>query len=310
MSSSSPLRLKQKPKSSSASFPLSDKALALWANALGRLSYRAMMAEVLLTPKPGLVDRRNSGSHRDMDSHSFARSARAVADGLPEFVYLGYAQGDVPAAQALFSLREPGMACERAMYQATGGVNTHKGAVFAFGLLCAAAGRLLARGEGVAVRSLCQEVADVCRGMVMRELASVKEARTAGERFYLRHGFTGARGEAESGFATALEHGLPAYRESLRKGWSRERSLHQALLALMANNDDTNLVSRGGIEGLRLAQREAAALLNDGGMAHPQAKARLAALDDAFMAKNLSPGGSADLLAVTWFLAHLPEAVS
>lgn len=307
MTLNSPLKLHV---AKQAGTPLSDKTLVLWGEALGRLSCRAMMEEVLLTPKPGLVDRRNSGSHRDMDRHSFARSARAVADGLPEFVYLGYAQGDVPAAQVLSSLREPGMACERAMYRATGGVNTHKGAVFAFGLLCAAAGRLLARGAAMEAPTLCREAADVCRGMVMRELASVKEARTAGERFYLSYGFTGARGEAESGFATALDYGLPAYRESLHKGWNGERSLHQALLALMANNDDTNLVSRGGVEGLHFAQREATALLNDGGMAHPQAKARLAALDDAFIAKNLSPGGSADLLAVTWFLAHLPQSVS
>lgn len=310
MTLNSPLKLQKSDIAKRVRAPLSDRALALWGEALGRLSYRAMMEEVLLTPKPGLVDRRNSGSHRDMDSHSFARSARAVADGLPEFVYLGYVQGEVPAAQALSSLREPGMVCERAMYRATGGVNTHKGAVFAFGLLCAAAGRLLARGAAMEASTLCREVADVCRGMVMRELASVKEARTAGERFYLSYGFTGARGEAESGFATALNYGLPAYRESLHKGWSGERSLHQALLTLMANNDDTNLVSRGGVEGLRFARREAAALLNDGGMAHPQAEVRLAALDDAFIAKNLSPGGSADLLAVTWFLAHLPKSVS
>ncbi|HAG1966920.1 TPA: triphosphoribosyl-dephospho-CoA synthase CitG [Salmonella enterica] len=290
--------------------PLSDKALSLWGKVLGRLSCRAMMEEVLLTPKPGLVDRRNSGSHRDMDIHSFTRSAQAVADRLPEFVCLGYVQGDAPAAQTLASLREPGIACERDMYRTTGGVNTHKGAVFAFGLLCSAAGRLLARGTAMEAPTLCREVADICRGMVMRELAPVKKARTAGEHFYLSYGFTGARGEAESGFATALDYGLPTYRDSLHKGWSGERSLHQALLTLMANNDDTNLVSRGGIEGLNFARREATALLKDGGMAHPQAKERLAALDDAFIAKNLSPGGSADLLAVTWFLANLPKSVS
>ncbi|EHU7139106.1 triphosphoribosyl-dephospho-CoA synthase [Salmonella enterica] len=146
--------------------------------------------------------------------------------------------------------------------------------------------------------------------MVIRELSPVKEARTAGELFYLNYGFTGARGEAESGFATALNYGLPACLGSLHKGWSGERSLHQALLTLIANNDDTNLVSRGGIEGLNFARREATALLKDGGMAHPQAKARLAALDDSFIAKNLSPGGSADLLAVTWFLANLPKSTS
>lgn len=202
------------------------------------------------------------------------------------------------------------MVCERSMLRATDGVNTHKGAIFAFGLLCAAAGRLLARSAEVEAYTLCQEVADMCEGLVARELALVKEARTAGERFYLRYGFTGARGEAESGFATALNHGLPVYRESLHKGWSSERSLHQALLVLMAHNDDTNLVSRGGVEGLTYAKKQAQALLKDGGMTDSRAKERLAAMDDAFIAKNLSPGGSADLLAVVWFLAHLPKVIS
>lgn len=286
--------------------PLKEVPLFRLGKMLARLAHRAMVEEVWLTPKPGLVDRHNSGSHRDMNLHTFLRSARVVADRLPEFVCQGYRLGSVEIRQFLPALRATGMSCERAMYRETGGVNTHKGAIFAFGLLCSAAGRLLARGTPVKTHELCREVADTCRGMVMRELMSVKVPKTAGERFYRCYGFTGARGEAESGFATVLNHGLPAYRDALSKGWGNKLALHQVLLTLIAHTDDTNLVSRGGIEGLYFAQREALALLNDGGMENPQAIERLSALDHLFIAKNLSPGGSADLLAVTWFMAHLP----
>lgn len=266
-----------------------------------------MLEEVLLTPKPGLVDGRNSGSHQDMDLHMFIRSARAVSRCMTEFVRLGYDLGNAFTRQILPALRARGIVCEQAMYQVTHGVNTHKGAVFAFGLLCTVAGMLLARGEAMQACVLCRKVKDVCRGMVTRELALAKVAKTAGERFYRRYGLTGARGEAESGFATVLNHSLPAYCDAIHQGWGNERALHQTLLTLMAHNDDTNLVARGGIAGLQFAQREVLALLNDGGMANPQAIERLLTLDSIFIVKNLSPGGSADLLAVTWFLAHLPE---
>lgn len=189
------------------------------------------------------------------------------------------------------------------MLHATGGVNTHKGSIFAFGLLCAAAGRLTGQGRALLPDPLCAEVAAIC-AEVVEELRRPGEAGTAGEHLYRRHGLTGARGEAASGFATVRNHALPAF-ERLRPHGSR-MALHAALLELLAFNADTNVVSRGGLAGLAFLQGEAMRLRRDGGVSAPDYLHRLAALDDEAIRRNLSPGGSADLLAVTWFLAHLP----
>lgn len=250
-----------------------------------QLAEEALWQELALTPKPGLVDKLNSGSHRDMDHALFARSIAAIAPWLPRFAELGNAQADKPAAEQLRLLRPMGMACEQAMYAATGGVNTHKGGIFALGLLCFAAGRL----SEVTAQTLCAEVSHLCRGLVARELAGRSGQATAGERQFQQYGLTGARGEAESGFATV--------RKALA-GWD-EQQMHALLLRLMAVNQDSNLVSRGGIEGLRYVQRYARALLANG-WDHEA----LIGMDKAFIQRNLSPGGSADLLSVGWVLAN------
>lgn len=278
----------------------SERSLGL---GLAHLAHRSLLHEVLLTPKPGLVDRRNCGSHRDMDLSSFLASARAIAPWFRRFFEHGLDGCSVPADLFLAGLRADGMACERAMLHATGGVNTHKGSIFAFGLLCAAAGRLVGQGRALRREPLCTEVAAICAGVV-EELRRPGEAGTAGEHLYRRHGLTGARGEAASGFATVRNHALPAF-ERLRPHGSQV-ALHGALLELLAFNPDTNVVSRGGLAGLAFLQSKAMRLRRDGGVAAPDYLRQLAALDDEAIRRNLSPGGSADLLAVTWFLAHLP----
>jgi triphosphoribosyl-dephospho-CoA synthase len=191
------------------------------------------------------------------------------------------------------------------MFAATDGVNTHKGSVFSLGLLCAAAGRLHGRGAVIEREALCAEVARICAGLVERELAAPGVARTAGELLYRQHGLTGARGEAQSGFATARRHGVAPYLHARAQGMSDECALHEALLHLMAHNRDTNLVARGGMAGLSFVQDEARRLL-EGLLPPPGVRvAQLVAFDQALIGRNLSPGGSADLLAVSWFLAHL-----
>ncbi len=110
---------------------------------------RALLTEVRLTPKPGLVDIRNAGAHRDMDLASFEASTAAVAPWMEKFFIMGHDTANITPEQVLTMLRPVGMACETDMLEATGGVNTHRGAIFAFGLLSAAAGRLVARGEPV-----------------------------------------------------------------------------------------------------------------------------------------------------------------
>lgn len=270
-----------------------------------RDAFRALLVEVNLTPKPGLVDRHNTGAHRDMHLGHFYRSARAIGLWLPHFIRQGQTDAHLPAEQQLSRLRPLGMACEAQMFSATGGVNTHKGSVFSLGLLCNAFGRLQQQQRLIDAQSLCREVAAICNGLVERELRHNNTGQTAGQRLFAEFGLSGARGEAESGFQRVISGALPLYRQRINAGCGEQIALMDSLLWLMANNDDTNVASRGGIQGLRWLQHYASQLLTLGGAGAPQGMARLRQFDVACIARNLSPGGSADLLIVTWLLAQL-----
>ncbi len=278
-----------------------------FARATARLAYQALLMDVALTPKPGLVDRRNSGAHRDMNLTTFVLSARAIAPWFQVFFHRGRDYAGQPAMAVLARLRSDGLACERVMLAATGGVNTHKGSIFAFGLLCAAAGRLAGQDRPIDRLAICAEVASICNGIVEIDLVGACGGSTAGERLFLRHGMTGARGEAASGFSTVRQSALPAFDRTLAATKSRRSALFAALLELLAVNQDTNLVSRGGLDGLAFVQQEARRLQSEGGVQASDFLIKMAGFDDALIERNLSPGGSADLLAVTWFLAGLPR---
>lgn len=266
--------------------------------------HEALIREVELSPKPGLVDRFNNGAHDDMGIGTFRASAAAIEPWLGVFFRFGRSECDRPAVEFLPRLRPQGQACERAMLRATGGVNTHKGSVFALGLLSAAAGRLAGRGAAVDADTLCLEVAAICDGLVARELRDAGPAATAGERLYRQHGLPGARGEAASGFATVRRHGLPAWQRARAAGHGEEAALHAVLLNLLAYNQDTNLVARGGIPALHFVQTRARALLAAGGIDAADHLAEISRLDREMTERHISPGGSADLLAVTWFLSR------
>ena len=276
------------------------------ARATARLAHQALLMDVALTPKPGLVDRRNSGAHRDMNLTTFVLSARAIAPWFQVFFHHGRDYAGQPATAVLARLRSDGLACERAMLAATGGVNTHKGSIFAFGLLCAAAGRLAGQDRPIDRLAICAEVASICNGIVEIDLGACGGS-TAGERLFLRHGMTGARGEAASGFSTVRNSALPAFDRTFAATKSRRSALFAAFLELLAVNQDTNLVARGGLDGLAFVQQEARRLQSEGGVQASDFLTKMAAFDDALIERNLSPGGSADLLAVTWFLAGLPR---
>ena len=267
---------------------------------------RALWVELLLTPKPGLVDRRNCGAHRDMDLQTFQASARALAPWWRRFVEIGYDRGHVPAHAFLPLVRPAGVQCEAAMLQATGGVNTHKGAIFALGLLCAAAGRSVVQGAALTRERLCTDVAHICAGLVERELIGAQAPQTAGGRIFKRYGLTGARGEAASGFALVRSVALPVYERLRLGGVAEDTALLEVLLHLLAVNGDTNLVSRGGLAGLLYVRGCARGLLQKDGVLGPDGLKKMSAFDDVLIARGISPGGSADLLAVTWFLAQFP----
>jgi len=274
---------------------------------IGDYASEALLTELMLTPKPGLVDRRNSGAHRDMNISTFLTSARVLSTWFPRFVEIGYRAAQTRARDFLPVVRPAGLLCEEEMFGATKGINTHKGAIFSLGLLCSAAGRLLANGIALTRGRICMEVADICEGLVSRELRGNKAAATAGERLFHLYGMAGARGEAASGYRIVRSLALPLYDRLRTNGVSEEMALLQVLLHLLALNTDTNLVSRGGLAGLDYVHDYSRRLLLDGGVLAPDGLKRMAAFDDDLIARNLSPGGSADLLAVAVFLGRFQE---
>ena len=242
---------------------------------LGELAVEALIFEVELTPKPGLVDLRNSGAHRDMDLPLFRRSARSLEPYFRQAVSLGMERMD-----CMPSLQAAGLAAEKTMFAATAGVNTHKGAVYGFGLLLAAMGSRLVRGGDV-----FETAAALARAGIP------PDPGTHGGEALRRYGASGARGEALAGF--------PHVRRALTVLRDPGGGPLRALLTLLAEVEDTNLLHRGGPEGLRFVQAAAADIL-----AGPPEEdvSRLEALDSACTARNLSPGGSADLLAAALLL--------
>lgn len=262
---------------------------------------RALLYEVAATPKPGLVDRANNGSHRDMDFFTFLDSAAALLPYLRRAVSIGQETAALAPEETFARLRRAGIGAERAMFAATGGVNTHKGAIFSMGLACAGAGRLWKPEAPFAgAEAVLAECARLCREAVEADLAAIdpKTARTAGQRLYLEHGLRGVRGEAAEGFPAVARVALPALRAALAEGADLEEAGCAALTALMAGTVDTNLIARGGLEGQRWAAERARQLLKKG----RPSRRTLERLDRELIARNLSPGGCADLLAVTYFL--------
>jgi triphosphoribosyl-dephospho-CoA synthase len=286
-----------------ASYPVG-RANHTTAHTIGECAGRALLTELLLTPKPGLVDRRNNGAQRDMDLYISLQGAHAIAPWWPRFVRLGYLSACVPSGTALGLVRPAGMLCEQAMSRATKGINTHKGTIFSVGLLCVAAGRLLASRVAITRERVCSEIASMCVGVVERELDGAHEPHTAGEQAFELYGLTGVRGEAASGFETVRKTALPVYDYLRLKGVRDDILLLQVLLHLLAASDDTNLVSRGGIAGLDYVQTHARRLLEEGGVLASDGLRKMEAFDDSLIARNLSPGGSAVLLGITRFLAQ------
>ena len=256
---------------------------------------RALLYEVHIAPKPGLVDRENSGAHRDMDEFTFFDSACALYPYFRECAKKGALYREEP--DVLFALlRMDGKLAEQRMLRATGGVNTHKGAIFSMGIFCAVMGSMMEEGFGESAfaarcKALCRDLLRDFEGLEQKENISY------GERLYRDYGITGIRGEAAEGFPSVLQVGLPALREGSEAGKSLNDAALLALLRLIQAVQDTNILTRSDPQTLQWAQQQAGKALEQG--AGPE---QMRELDRAFTACNLSPGGCADLLALSLFL--------
>ncbi|MBZ4020861.1 triphosphoribosyl-dephospho-CoA synthase MdcB [Rhodobacter sp. TJ_12] len=278
--------------------------MSLWpqsnAWAIGSAFLTGALLEISTHPKPGLVTPRSNGSHRDMNLQTFMVSSAAIAPCLYQCAELGLGHSG-PNWTVLASVREIGARYEARLLKATGGVNTQRGLLFSAGVLSAAAGLVMRHQPNCSEAALFDTAADMVRGICDRELRSLgnRTPQTAGEKLYKEYGVLGIRGEAEAGFPTVRSAGLPALRTARDSGAPLGAVLLDTLIAIMAEAEDTTLLWRGGPEALTFVQAEARRIRALGGALTEAGMAAIQTLDADCIARHLSPGGSADLLAVT-----------
>lgn len=273
---------------------------------VGNLAYHSMMLEVHLTPKPGLVDCLSSGAHDDMDITTFVASANSLRPYMSMFVKTGYDLHKYSVTHLFPELRKVGIEAEKAMFAATSGVNTHKGMIFTLGLICGVVGWLYKKEKACRLMRIQQVIKQCCADLVKDELLySQKIPITAGEKLFQRYGITGIRGEAANGYPTVFNYALPEYNSAINRGLSEEQAMFVTLLNIMSRNDDSNLVNRGGLTGLNYVKNESKWLLSTCDVSRDDFELSMLEFDKKLVNKNLSPGGSADLLAATWLLAQV-----
>ena len=260
----------------------------------------ALTAELDLTPKPGLIDRRGAGVHHDMDYATMQASIQALHPGFLAIAEAGACPGDAVSLRARLGLL--GREAEAAMLLATGGVNTHRGAIWCLGLLTAAAAARPA-GEWQAERL----AADAARIAAIDDPGLDPARVSNGKQAITRYGAAGARQIAAEGFMPVIEHALPVLQRTRAATGCEQTARLDGLAALMAVLDDTCVLHRAGPAGLAVMQTGARRVLAAGGTATPAGRAALTDLDHTLTGYRASPGGAADLLAATVFIDRLAE---
>jgi triphosphoribosyl-dephospho-CoA synthase len=267
------------------------------AERFGAHVVEALIDEVTLAPKPGLVDIRSRGAHRDLDWRLMCVSALALQ---PTFVELARAGFEI---EPMLALRERigaiGRDGEARMLGATGGVNTHRGAIWALGLLVTAAARAPLE---LAPRAVALRAGSIAR---VQDRHAPAITGNKGEQACLVYHVGGARAQAQAGFPHVVDIALPELMRSRARGDSETAARLNALLAVMATLDDTCVLARGGPDALAEMQHGARCVLERGGAAALAGRRELKTLDRRLVELHVSPGGAADLLAAALFLDRL-----
>ena len=278
------------------------------SNHIGLLMQKALFYEVNTSLKPGLVDRLHNGSHKDMRLSTFINSAYSLTDYFCQCVKEGLScdcsKKELPL---LFQkLRGIGKQAEKNMLFATQGINTHKGIVFSGGILCAAIGYYIStNSKDISSENFLLSLPEICRCMLPELLSDYltltpDTTKTNGEKLYLKYKITGIRGEAKEGFPLLFNVGFPLFQAVLKKGFSLWQAGLITLLHYIACTEDTNLIIRSDYQLACKIQKDLQQFL-----AHATYEEHLSILpklDAFFVSRNISPGGSADMLALTYFL--------
>lgn len=273
------------------------EAVRALSREVARRAVRALYIELALYPKPGLVSFIDTGSHADMDAATFLRSLFSLRHYFARICQAGCEGAPFAELKAL------GIAAEKRMLAATRGINTHRGAIFCVGLLCAAMGRL--RAQNMTLTPAALRTALLLHWSEELSAHTQASGDSHGLQAAAMHAASGAREEGALGFPSVFEVGLPALQRTLARGAPMLHARIDALFALMAHISDTNVYHRGGADGARHVRDASERFIERGGTLHPQW--REAALDchRQFVERRLSPGGAADLLAATCFVHSL-----
>lgn len=278
------------------------------SNHIGLLMQKALFYEVNTSLKPGLVDRLHNGSHKDMCLSTFINSAYSITDYFCQCVKEGLScdcsKKELPL---LFQkLRGIGKQAEKTMLFATHGINTHKGIIFSGGILCAAVGYYIStNSKDISSENFLSSLSEICRCMLPELLSDYltltpDTAKTNGEKLYLKYKITGIRGESKEGFPHLFNVGFPLFQAVLKKGFPLWQAGLITLLHYIACTEDTNLIIRSDYQLACKIQKDLQQFL-----AHATYEEQLSILpklDAFFVSRNISPGGSADMLALTYFL--------
>lgn len=259
---------------------------------------QALIEEAELTPKPGLVDKESSGSHHDMSIELMIKSAKSLMPTFKEIAKVSYRR--VPSQELREEIAAIGRQGEIDMFQATGGINTHKGAIWALGLLISSAAMN-------PVETSLDHLALSAGKLALFPDRNRPGQMTNGTRVKAKYGVNGALGEAHQGFPHIRKISLPVLYASRRRGISEDLCRLNTLIALMASVDDTCILHRGGYRALAVTKELSAEILISGGVWTLTGWKVLRELDQSLLKGNASPGGSADLLAATLFLDGLYE---
>ncbi len=266
---------------------------------VSQMALKAMISEVSTFPSFGLVSPVSSGSHKDMDYYTFLNSAVAITPFLKEMFKVGYSY--YPCEHIFDAIRDIGKECEEKMFEATNNINTHKGMIFLMGISMAAIGKALYENKEFS------EIKDIIKSMVKNILDDFRDIHnkkklTHGEKLYLEHGFTGIRGQVQDGLSVLFDNIIDNYVNSNLK----ENDLYtQILIELMARVEDSTIVYRHDINTLKKVQSDAKVLLDMGGVFTKEGKVKCYELEDLYINENISPGGCADLLAISILLLNV-----
>ena len=291
---------------------------------IAHLATQALQAELDTTPKPGLVDKDNNGAHRDMDHALMQLSINTLHPYFVRLAFLGFAD-TLPSHTVI---RDAGIEAEKAMLEATNGVNTHKGALFSMGLAVVAAAyeeKKAAANKEVRGKEREEEYLSSLQLTIKALAASFPDTSgTHGSKAkQLSNGTTtikGALDNAREGYEKLFAEWLPFYNE--RRKNHDAHALHKTLLRIMCDLDDTNVIYRTNVATAEEVKQEARALLASFEEAYAAedkekcasaieekcASAELLALKDMdrrYTERNISPGGAADMLSLTVFIGSI-----